>query len=62
MILSLLKYSCIALINSGSPCENEYFMTLRNDKVNLRQGPSKDYPIKFFYKKIEIILLSAVFS
>ena len=26
-------------------------MTLRNDKVNLRQGPSKDYPIKIFYKK-----------
>jgi len=30
---------------------NEYFLTLRNDKVNLRQGPSFDYPIKLFYKK-----------
>ena len=29
----------------------EYFLTLRNDKVNLRQGPSFDYPIKLFYKK-----------
>ena len=29
----------------------EYFRTLRNDKVNLRQGPSFDYPIKIFYKK-----------
>jgi SH3-like domain-containing protein len=29
----------------------EYFKTLRNDKVNLRQGPSFDYPIKIFYKK-----------
>ena len=29
----------------------EYFLTLRNDKVNLRQGPSFDYPIKIFYKK-----------
>ena len=28
-----------------------YFLTLRNDKVNLRQGPSFDYPIKIFYKK-----------
>ena len=29
----------------------EYFLTLRNDKVNLRQGPSFDYSIKIFYKK-----------
>ena len=38
------------------PCEilysmDEYFLTLRNDKVNLRQGPSFDYPVKIFYKK-----------
>ena len=31
--------------------KEEYFLTLRNDKVNLRQGPSFDYPIKIFYKK-----------
>ena len=30
---------------------DEYFLTLRNDKVNLRQGPSLEYPIKLFYKK-----------
>ena len=30
---------------------DEYFRTLRNDKVNLRQGPSFEYPIKLFYKK-----------
>ena len=29
----------------------EYFLTLRYDNVNLRQGPSKDYPVKIFYKK-----------
>ena len=29
----------------------EYFLTLRNNKVNLRQGPSFEYPIKLFYKK-----------
>tara|TARA_Y100000768_G_scaffold197557_1_gene148452 strand:+ start:473 stop:916 length:444 start_codon:yes stop_codon:yes gene_type:complete len=29
----------------------EYFLTLRNDKVNLRQGPSFEYPVKLFYKK-----------
>ena len=31
--------------------EKEYFLTLRNDKVNLRQGPSLDQQIKIFYKK-----------
>ena len=30
---------------------DEYFLTLRNDKVNLRQGPSFDYPVKIFYSK-----------
>ena len=29
----------------------EYFLTLRNDKVNLRLGPSFNYPIKIIYKK-----------
>ena len=27
------------------------FLTLRNDKVNLRQGPSFQYPVKIFYNK-----------
>ena len=31
---------------------DEYFLTLRNDKVNLRQGPSFDHPVKIFYKKV----------
>ena len=30
---------------------DEYFLTLRNNEVNLRQGPSFDYPVKIFYKK-----------
>jgi SH3-like domain-containing protein len=29
----------------------EYFLTLRYDTVNLRQGPSSEHPIKIFYKK-----------
>ena len=31
--------------------EENYYLTLRNDKVNLRQGPSLNYPIKLVYKK-----------
>ena len=40
---------CLSFENSFS--KDEYFLTLRNEKVNLRQGPSFDYPIKLFYKK-----------
>ena len=28
-----------------------YYLTLKNDKVNLRQGPSLNYPIKLVYNK-----------
>jgi SH3-like domain-containing protein len=38
-------------INSSIFANEEYFLTLRNEKVNLRQGPSFEYPIKIFYKK-----------
>ena len=31
--------------------QNNYYLTLRSDTVNLRQGPSFEYPIKLFYKK-----------
>ena len=42
----------IFFFNFGNVFSNEeYFLTLRNEKVNLRQGPSFDYPVKIFYKK-----------
>ena len=39
------------LLINHSLAREEYFLTLRNDKANLRQGPSFEYPIKLFYKK-----------
>ena len=30
---------------------SEDFLMLKNDKVNVRYGPSFDYPIKYIYKK-----------
>jgi SH3-like domain-containing protein len=47
LILLLICFSSI----SYSQAADEYFRTLRNDKVNLRQGPSFEYPIKIIYKK-----------
>ena len=31
--------------------ESIIFLSLKNNEVNLRQGPSFEYPIKFVYKK-----------
>ena len=48
----MLKFIIIFYFISLSLLANEeYFLTLRNDKVNLRLGPSFDYPIKIIYKK-----------
>ena len=41
----------ILFFESFSFAKDEYFLTLRYDKVNLRQGPSREYPVKIFYKK-----------
>ena len=42
----------IILFNSNSfSIENKRFLSLKSNKVNLRQGPSFDYPIKLVYKK-----------
>ena len=41
----------VILFESFSFANDEYFLTLRYDEVNLRQGPSREYPIKIFYKK-----------
>ena len=42
-----------------SYCFENYFLMLKNDKVNVRYGPSFDYPIKYIYNKkylpIEVI-------
>jgi|TARA_B110000211_G_scaffold104185_1_gene121281 SH3-like domain-containing protein len=39
----------VFIIDASS--EEKYFLTLRNDQVNLRQGPSFKHPIKILYKK-----------
>ena len=41
----------ILFFEKSSFSQEEYFLTLRYEKVNLRQGPSRKYPVKIFYKK-----------
>ena len=38
-------------INILSAKENNYYLMLKNNKVNVRYGPGFDHPIKFVYKK-----------
>jgi len=41
----------IFFFESLSFSQDEYFLTLRYDKIHLSQGPSSEYPIKILYKK-----------
>lgn len=50
-MLKKIFFLLIFLTCGNTFANEEYFLTLRNEKVNLRQGPSFDYPIKIFYKK-----------
>ena len=51
MLRIIIIISSILFFESFAFSQDEYFLTLRYDKVNLRQGPSDEYPIKIFYKK-----------
>ena len=49
----IIKILIILLFTSSAFSENkEKFLMLKNEKVNVRYGPSFDYPIKYVYKKI----------
>ena len=47
----LLFFSVLFFISASLASEIEKFLSLKNNEVNLRQGPSFDYPIKLTYKK-----------
>ena len=51
MLRIIIIISSILFFENFAFSQDEYFLTLRYDKVNLRQGPSREYPIKIFYKK-----------
>ncbi len=49
--ITLILFFIFFSLFNYSYAKNEYFLTLRNEEVNLRQGPSFEYPIKIIYKK-----------
>ena len=51
MIKFLIFISILIVTSINFLSAEEIFSTLRYNNVNLRQGRSKDYPVKIFYKK-----------
>ena len=50
-VFKVLFISFLFFIPKTFATENVNFLTLKNNEVNLRQGPSFEYPIKLIYKK-----------
>ena len=46
-----LFFLLIFFANVSFASEDEFFLSLKKNEVNLRQGPSMEYPIKLIYKK-----------
>ena len=51
LIILVLFFSILFFFSKSSANENINFLSLKNNEVNLRQGPSFEYPIKLTYKK-----------
>jgi len=49
----IFLYFILSISDSYSE-EKKTFLMLKNNKVNVRYGPSFDYPIKYIYKKIQL--------
>jgi SH3-like domain-containing protein len=46
-----ISFCFLFIITFVSAKEQDLYLSLKNLEVNVRQGPSFDYPIKFIYKK-----------
>ena len=51
MIRTIILVLTLIITSINFLFAEEYFLILKYDKVNLRQGPAKNYPVKIFYKK-----------
>ena len=50
-ILLVIFFSIVFFLPKSFANESINFLSLKNNEVNLRQGPSFEYPIKLIYKK-----------
>ena len=51
IIFILIFFFNFLLVNNTLSNEKNYFLTLKYNKVKVRQGPSFKYPVKFIYNK-----------
>ena len=51
LFILVLFFVIVIFLPKSFANENINFLSLKNNKVNLRQGPSFEYPIKLTYKK-----------
>ena len=51
LIIFVLFFLILFFFPKSFANESKKFLSLKNNEVNLRQGPSFEYPIKFIYKK-----------
>ena len=51
LIILVLFFSILFFLPRSFANEDENFLSLKNNEVNLRHGPSFEYPIKLIYKK-----------
>lgn len=51
LIILVLFFSILFFLPRSFANESKKFLSLKNTEVNLRQGPSFEYPIKFIYQK-----------
>ena len=59
LIFLVLFFSILFFLQESFAKADINFLSLKKDEVNLRQGPSFEYPIKLIYKKkyLPVIIL-----
>ena len=50
-IIIILFFTFLLFFSNVNAKDTKEFLSLKNSKVNLRQGPSFEYPVKLIYKK-----------
>ena len=51
LIIFVLFFLILFFFPKSFANESKNFLSLKNNEVNLRQGPSFEYPVRFIYKK-----------
>ena len=52
----ILVLASLIFITQQIKAKDEFFLMLKNKKVNVRYGPGFDYQVKYIYKKIQLPL------